>query len=622
MKMKLSPLWLFLILLIVLIISAIFITPISSLTKESFVSYYGSTASNTSNLAIPNYPNPVDKLYDNDFFDPKNGNILRVFACAYDPSVGQDTTGAGIDYIDVIDRSSNATKFANGETITAGTLQSVPNSYQAWTAYSTDDAYKNITSNQLIYVAWGQDTYLHVLDLNNKLNACGFLYSSSGGAPIYTNINTSLVNLESSINDTNIQNNSYVFDNVSNMVVYQLTSKIAYIPTTGDLRIIDTNGKNQIYNRSGQSVTEFSASGAIQSSTTPWVQYDLVGKNMVIYAPNKTNTIIIVLAPNTDGITYSIVSVSRFLSDGSLQKDASSIMPVPTNLGSGPGIGIGGDTGGLYGGLISAFNRNFSPSEQANLTDNFMRTVKTALGSSLSPAGYNEAKGIDMNDYILKTQIIPPVCPQCPTAVGICTTCGKPAPVPAPVPAPAPSRSRSPTRSGSPSRFYDGLKEAGSETSDLLKSTGSGTANLLRSTGSGTKHLLEEAGSGGKQILEETASGIVGLGKTAVGETVKLGKQAVGGTVDILKDVTSSTVDLARSAGGEVKEILTGEEDRKYYNQRGMYGRDGSINTGYYGKGTQGLQGSQDVWNYNGALPNRGSSVFIPITADFSAFKK
>ena len=61
---KLTPFWLFLILLAVLIISIIFLK--KKTASEGLINYYGNTDVNTV-INIPNYPNKMVKLFDNDY---------------------------------------------------------------------------------------------------------------------------------------------------------------------------------------------------------------------------------------------------------------------------------------------------------------------------------------------------------------------------------------------------------------------------------------------------------------------------------------------------------------------------------------------------------------------------
>jgi len=671
MKLKLSPLWLFLLLLIVLIASSIFIKPYATLSKESFIGFYGSTASNTAGLTIPNYANPVHKLYDNDFFDPTNSNLLRVYGSEGNTNTPQDTTGATIDHVDLVDRSGKTTTYQKGQTINTGNLTSVPNSYSSWTVYSTDSRFSNITSNQILYCAWGQDTYIHIFDLKSNLNACGFLYSTGAGSPIYKNFNTVLPALRASASSTapspssssststsssnnstssvssNASANNYVMDNeFTNVVSYKITDGILYMPTTGYLRIKDNNGTSTVYNRSGQVITNFLPTDPLQSSTTPWTQVDLVGNQFVIYIPNQTKTTIAVLQKSNDNVSYSIVSVTRFNSDGSVQKDANTVITIPTNLsadGTGTGgTGTGGQMGstdGLYGNLMSSFNRNFSPDEQAFLMDNMMQSLKGVLipgaGHGAGDVGYTNQQ---ISDYILKTQIVPPICPQAPPVVcpgcssSSCASCGSPsAAAPAPAPAsfaPAPARAGSPV-AGTPSGFYQGLKEAGSETGSLLRSGAKGTVDLAkegtssavnvgRDVAKGTLNVGRELTSGTLNVGREVLGGTVGLGREVIGETVGLGKEIVGGTVGAVKDVGKNVAGLFK---GEPEKIGAQSGGQQGVSGTGVGGAGGAGGTsaGYYAAGAQ---GPQNPWTYNGTLSEKPSSDFIPILTDFSKFSR
>jgi len=81
MSLKLSPLMLFLILLIVLVISIVFG---NTLNLESFVSF-GNSVNSLDNINIPQYnkTKTVYKLYDNLYYDNKNGNLIEVNSSDY-----------------------------------------------------------------------------------------------------------------------------------------------------------------------------------------------------------------------------------------------------------------------------------------------------------------------------------------------------------------------------------------------------------------------------------------------------------------------------------------------------------------------------------------------------------
>lgn len=680
MKIRLSPLFLFLLLLIVLIVSYIFTETYKPYSKESFIGFYGSTASNTTGLTVPKYSNPVNKLYDNDFFDPINGNILRVYGTAYDSKTAQDTTGTTINHIDIIDRSGKSTTFTKDQQITANTLTSIPNSYLSWSAVSTDSAYSSITSNQLFYIGWGQQTYIHIFDLSNSLNACGYYYSGTGGSPIYTNFNTILPKMVVAPIENNKNNNTYIIDNnpendetqnsdtdcankdrnPNTYISYQFTSQILYIPKTGNLRIINKSGNSVIYNRNGQVVSSISSEDTIPSSTTPWTISDLDGNNLVIYIPIQTKTIIAILGLNTDKTTYSLISVKRFNSDGTIQSDENTVVAIPTSGHDGRGGrktgGRSGEKDGLYGSFLTAFDNNFTSKEKSQMMNNMMRSFKGFMmgnnAGNIGDVGDVNYTNQQINDYILKTQIIPPICPQCPQfpAGTTCSSCGNVAAGPS---------SRSPVAaagpSGSPTTFYKELKELGSETKDLIKSTGSGTADLLRSAGSGTKDLLEDTGSGAKdfikdtasgtkdfikdtasgtkgfiedtasgtkQLLEETGSGGKQLLKETAGSITGLAKETASGAVDLTRSAVKGTVGAVKGIGSDIAGLFKDDREQGRGARAAVGGgaAGGVGSAGYYGG--SGAKGPQNPWTYNGLLSEKPTSQFIPITADFSKFSR
>ena len=225
------------------------------------------------------------------------------------------------------------------------------------------------------------------------------------------------------------------------------------------------------------------------------------------------------------------------------------------------------------------------------------------------------------SDYILKTQIIPPVCPSCPSCSasnGVCTSCG--------------GQGGCGTNGKYRNRFSDfvaiygaGYKGDGkwtsiigdgdSSNSNNKNNDGDSVTGLLRDTGSGAKDLLEDTGSGATGLLRDTGSGATGL----------------------LRDTASGATGLLRDAGSGVAGILktnplqiNNHNQNQNQNQNQPQSQQYVINpyqTGYYTQGTYnhpnnplGIQGI-DPYSYNGALVSKGSN-YIPVTSDFSSFRK
>ena len=208
-------------------------------------------------------------------------------------------------------------------------------------------------------------------------------------------------------------------------------------------------------------------------------------------------------------------------------------------------------------------------------------------------------------DYILKSQVIPPVCPVCPACpIGACTNCGG--------------------NGGSGTIGSDGKSvvpkpgDIGSNVTGLAKDTVSGATGLIRDTASQGAGLTKDAISGGIGLTKDVVSGGVGLTKDVVNSGVGLAKDAVSGGVGLTKDIVSGGVGLTKdivsggvglakdtvnSGVGLLKGTVSGATDLITTDVKGVY-----------------TTGPMNPYTYNGALHDKGTSKFIPLTADFSAF--
>ena len=190
----------------------------------------------------------------------------------------------------------------------------------------------------------------------------------------------------------------------------------------------------------------------------------------------------------------------------------------------------------------------------------------------------DEKEETKSEDYILKTQIVPPVCPTCPMCPKdvTCTNCGG--------------------NGGSGTKASNGKSVVGDtvgEVTDLARDATSGAADLGR----------------------DAVGGAVDLGRDAVGGVVDLGREIVGGATGLVRDVTGGAFGLVRDAGSGVAGILTPEQQRQQQLGNGT-GRMAYQQTGGNGGQYYGTNNNMDRY---GALPERPSN-YIPRTANFSAF--
>jgi hypothetical protein len=156
--------------------------------------------------------------------------------------------------------------------------------------------------------------------------------------------------------------------------------------------------------------------------------------------------------------------------------------------------------------------------------------------------------------------------------------------------------------------------------SELAEKAGAGAVGLLRDTGSGATGLLRDTGSGAVGLLKDTGSGAAGFVKDVGSGAAGFVKDVGSGAVDFAEDVGSGAANLLRSNPVQVRDISSGGGGSNVVGGSSSVGRSGSYQQGNQSSGVV-QSGMIDPYSYNGALVQKGSN-FIPITNDFSAFRK
>lgn len=227
-------------------------------------------------------------------------------------------------------------------------------------------------------------------------------------------------------------------------------------------------------------------------------------------------------------------------------------------------------------------------------------------------------------DYMLKTQVVPPVCPSCPscpTKGGCCTNCG--------------GNGGDGTKSKDGKSMVDSKSNDQSElgsaygktldtASDLLKSAGSGVTGLTQDV----IGLTKDAVTGTADLAKDTVTGTVGLARETAGGAVDLTKDTISGTLNVAEDVIDATGNVAQETADVVKSLGSGPLRSGSQTGTGYtYGYGMNTNQGYgtqtpYGQQPGIPRGPLDPYTYNGKLKQRPSSDYLPRTADFSKFSK
>lgn len=258
------------------------------------------------------------------------------------------------------------------------------------------------------------------------------------------------------------------------------------------------------------------------------------------------------------------------------------------------------------------------------------------FGEMRSP--YFDYEGSPYSDFILKTEVVPPVCPECPSCPGN-TVCihGK--------------RDSTTNQQGSVNNEQGSVNKKGDSAKSLARDLGSGVNDLIRDGASGTTNLARDATTGTVQIAKDTvagtsdfvkdsasgigeyakdvASGTYGVASDVVKGTVGLGREIVGGLYGTASDVVKGTVGIGQDVVGGIAQGIPNYGSPHAGMNVGpspnvqMGGYYNSYGGGYINPQMPQTAG-QDPYGYYGAVPARsGNSInYVPRTADFSSFGK
>ena len=573
--MKLSPLLLFLLLVLILVISVVFCKNFTYPLSEGFVNYNLNVIP-TQKVVINAYgQNSVVKLFDNLFFDDKNGNVIEVDSSRFTGNVDAqgnfvsgniDNTGASINNYYISTRDGTMKQYSKddfkvktsglntGETI-------VSSSYKHW---SYDVKCQNTGKYKFFYVPWNTETYIHIIETtftpayygepsHNPTNIYSFKFSGGSnevGSIRYNNTQLPL-NPISNAADTDINkqiNDSYYS---STRKVYKLSSSFEFDVSNSNL-IVRSPTSITVYGRSkdviatsNQPLQNVSLNNTIQSVTyNSWVVNNSENNSQIVYVASGMNTLLLVINKNASG-SYDLANVARFNSYG--LDDGTATTAPTTSSGNTP-------------------SQSGIPDGSGNAISDYYKWYwywnSIGGGNKLS------------DNYILKTQIVPPVCPKCPNcpnSSGACVNCG-------------------------------GKGGAGTIVSnDVNKDVGNAVGGIAKGAGG----IAQGAG--------QAVGGIAQGAGQAVGGIAQGAGQAVGGIASGVAGIANTAIS---TTGNVANNLINSSNKTNLYQGASQGAGQGASQPGF-------SQGAPPIDNYSyyGALPSKQSN-FIPITADFSKFGK
>jgi len=659
-SIKFSPLVLFVILLLILALSVFVGNSLTSWVNpeandfESFIGYnYSLPLMSSQTISAYSTTNPLIKVYDNLYFDNKNGNVVKLLSEGYGGNTmltainvcGRDGTScSGAQQLPITSPIANSTL----TTMTSNYTFFIPasNLYNGSVTISeganntinlnTNSTPSYFSNNLMFYVAWKTDTFLHVIDTNTTGNvpySALSAYIPANGTPVvrYYDVSPSapgtlrqqypvqLNDIGSNLVSDPNNNKMVSLQNYdTNKQVFQMCPTTFFDISNGSLIISQPGGGINVYLRpagtnSGSYVnpTPQSFTGSKNATDTTstvtsvsyFPYYVITPDNnfLVMYIAFAQNTIVYIMVMRNK--QWTLYNLKRFVGNntagagGVIDNNGTLISPLKSdNISAGPGSNSG--------------SGNFDwSSNGTNPVSDYYRWL--AFWNTVAN-GTNQTSLKSASNMVPKSSVVPSVCPNCPNCSscsgGVCTNCGGQG------------------GGGTSFGYGQGQGQGQGQGRDpgpgrIIYDTGSGTKQLLEEAGSGTVGLVRDAGAAGLGVAAVGA----GLGVAAVEGGVGLAKDTVSGGVGLARETVGGTIDLAKSLGTGAVDVLGNKTPTQVgapgnnTSESGEYGDDrGEGGSARRNLGKQGIPGI-DPYSYYGALPAKGAN-YMPITADFSAF--
>ena len=620
--------------------------PISSSSSESFIGFQHDMKEGANIpmvTPIPAYAGTsanqnVSKVYDNMFYDVNNGNLIEVDSPPY--AGVSDAMGTTISNIWISCRKNGGSPIVsytpnptNPSLTTAESQLPFVNSFKNF-VYLTKS--NNTDKYVVFYMPWNDSTYIHMINLTKNQSVVTELYygvENMSNTILYSSSPVPDVKTLKPVADTDANNNKFItlaeYDTTYS--IYQLCSNLYF-----DVR----NGQVIDYNPTDKSVTVYARNGTVltsgflnnknvtQTSFGTWLLQKKTAEKIMLYMSIAQKTMIAIIEPDGNG-AYRLFNLQRFLKTG---------------------VDTGASESSSSGNTVSSSSSSTTPTDKDSMMMDYYKWYYYWVNKGVQDPNSHNLNYSD--DYMLKTQIVPPVCPACSTSVGTCVQCsgqtggtvgangtsvvgGYPV---SNIDSPASSSSSissssssssssSPSPSSSSSTKSNSLGGVVNNTVDsgsgLLYATGSGATNFARDTGSGVADFTKDAAKGITNQTEKAVTGTVGLGREIVGGTIGLGKDIAKGTVDLGKDIVGGTVGLGKDIVGGIvglgKRAEPGTGGTSGTSATVVAGSDPSrsgYSNSYAGNGDSSVT---DKYSYYGAVPNKGGN-YVPVTSDFSKF--
>ena len=607
MKFPSVVIFLLLLLLLVIITRNLF-----SAQQEGLIGYNNGTIGSLSGTTgknrkheIPLYKadHEVYKIYDNVYFDQAaKGELIVLDGSANNTDITNITVlkrdGGSVSY----SINSNSDEYTSSNNYIDATYQEF--SYDTATVDNTD-TYK------IFYCPFGPNTIV-MMHNGIEMVANAFI-DTTGCTDIGTNNLSTIGTSPTAASDINtkVEIAADIHTGLDGKNLYKVWNNAYYDLSNGNIYEISGNTEVDTHNRHDRQTqvsTEPRNYYNVPTLTSDWIE--LADTNAyILYVRIALKTMIMVMGKRSTGTGTGTETETEIvlLNKVSFNEDVKNIEPDQTSSTA-------------RSGTDETPNNNDADNNE-RMNDRF-RNNSSSSSTTADESDEEETSDAyggpweNPDDYIRKTQIVPPVCPACPACPkidlsGICTNCGG----------------------------NGGAGAMGSVTgtaAGLARDAGSGATNLARDAGSGATNLARDTASGAAGFAKDTAGGAVGLAKDTVGGTVGLAKDTVGGTVGLARETAGGVGGMLKSAGSGIAGIFSNGAGMGQGTSQGMgqgmgqrMGQGAGYNTGVAmpqhsistRTGTD-QNAPIDPYSYYGQLPYKGATNVVPITADFSSFAK
>lgn len=614
---------------------------------ETFINF-NYDASPFSAVFVPLY-NPdsrVIKVYDGWFYDNVNSNVIQVTGRSGTGGTGStDMSNDNIQKITIYPRNpaNTITQYTNLGSSPTATMESQKTSID--TAYSAYAATSPNGDTQFNFISWGADTYLYVLSLDTASKSFshavagqfrGSLAVSSinftdptvvSGSQSITYTDRSAYSYNTDINDDQLIIEPWYSNTIK---VYQVIKGVEFDYNNGNLLIVNYNADTRQVSsidvhyregtkagnttRSDVSITKGLDTGVTNSTAATRQMITSAASPYFVLTSNRQHTIMVYPSGKA---TLLVVFENGILADGKINIKKTlrfnSNLGIDTGTSSTPSDNTGtGSTGttGTTGTTTTTTN--------SDVLDAFVKWYTYWQGQGPSTGLYTD-------DYLLKTQIVPPVMPASTTVIMQGSGSG--------------SGSGSGTGVGDVRGPFSATASVAKDAAGVITHTGDNAVDLAKTAGGTVASGAMLTGL----IAADGTQAVYGDTKSAVGSLYGDAKSTVG----VFKDAGSALYGDAKSAVGSVKDTVTdaaakiGGGAASLFNPRQGYDQSyrgptsAAVNSGSAGQ--YGFQPSQSylpksgTYNQNVMDPysvngNRSAKEtagnYVPMTADFSRFGK